>query len=166
MGATSIACPVPTLLMMIFPPSVLDGPWPDPTATWRGAPKSYADPRGCHQANPRRRFAVVARENAASFPDDALFTGGLGAPATWIRRPEQSVVGHGDRVRRGLAERFDDGVTLRLQGCDHVVGETMLDPHFIRQPLVVQAWGGDRGRDVHIVVDHIDDDLQHRRDDS
>src|ERR1700722_10220678 len=139
MGATSVAGLLPTLLMLNVSPERSYGPWPDPTAVLRGARKSYADPRCCHQ--PKPQCAVRT----------ALFAGGFGATAPRIGRPEQSVVGHGDRIGGGLAERFDDGMTLRLQGCDTIVREAALDPHFIGQPLVVQARGCDRGGHVHIV---------------
>src|ERR1700678_3804262 len=137
----------------MYPRSVLDGPWPDPTAALRGLRKSYADPRGCHQPNPKGAvrtalsflFEHDLRANAPClsrgkpvptphqvrgrlFPDHALFTGGFGTPRARIGRAEQSVVGHGDRIGRGLAHRFDDGVTLCLQGRDHIVGKTVLDP--------------------------------------
>ena len=42
----------------------------------------------------------------------------------------------------------------------------MFDPHFIRQPLMMQARGCDGGGDVHVVVEHVDDHLQHRGDDA
>ncbi len=47
-----------------------------------------------------------------------------------------------------------------------VVSKAALDPHFIRQPLMVQTGCIDRGGDVHAIIEHIDDHLEHRGDDA
>ena len=66
-----------------------------------------------------------------------------------------------------LAEVWPSGSTtvwpLARNAAMTFVGETVLDPDLVRQPLMVQARRGDRGGDVHVVVEHVDDHLQHRR---
>src|SRR6267143_5545534 len=72
----------------------------------------------------------------------------LRATGPRIGRAAQSIGRHRDRIGRGLAKRFDHAMALRPKGCKRVVGETALDPHFIRQPLMVQARCRHRGRDI------------------
>src|SRR5712691_342261 len=81
----------------------------------------------------------------------------LRATGTRIGGAEQPIRRHGDRIGRGLAERFDDAMAFGFQCRKRLVGETALDPNFIREPLMVQPRRRHRGRDVHAIVEHIDD---------
>ena len=69
-----------------------------------------------------------------------------------------------------LAEVWPIGSTTSMalgpQRGQRVLGKAALDPDLVRQPLMVQPRRGDRGGDIHVVVEHIDDHLQHRGDDA
>src|SRR3979411_519224 len=80
----------------------------------------------------------------------------LRATGPRIGSAEPSIRRHGDRIGGGLAKRFDHAMAFRPQGCKRVVGETALDPHFIRQPLMVQAGRRHPGRAVHAAVQPAD----------
>src|SRR5258705_11342309 len=66
-----------------------------------------------------------------------LFPGRLGATGARIRGAAQSGCRHGDRIGRGVAGRFDHAMAFGPQRGQRVVGETALDPHLIRQPLMM-----------------------------
>src|SRR5712671_4442928 len=85
---------------------------------------------------------------------------------TRIRGAEQSLLGYRDRIGRGQGERFDHAMAFGPQRSKRLVGETAFDPHLIRQPLMVHARRRHRGRDILAIIEHVDDDLQHRRDDA
>src|SRR6266481_8500347 len=85
---------------------------------------------------------------------------------TRIRGAEQSLLGYRYRIGRSQGERFDHAMAFGPQRSKRVVGETAFDPHLIRQPLMVHARRRHRGRDIHAIVEHVDDHLQHRRDDA
>src|SRR6267143_6029750 len=100
------------------------------------------------------------------FPPRAqvLLPGRFGATGTRIGGAEQSIWRHRDRIGRGLAERLDHPMALGAQGGQRLLGKTALDPHLIRQPLMMQARRRYRLGYIHAVIQHVDDHLQHRRD--
>src|SRR4030088_872798 len=86
----------------------------------------------------------------------ALLSRGIRATGTRIGGAEQSFVRHGDRIGRGLPHRLDNAMAFGPECGQRIIGETAFDPHFIRQPLVMQAGSRDRGGDIHAVVEHVD----------
>jgi len=71
-----------------------------------------------------------------------------------------------DRIGRGPPQWFDHAMALGPQRRQRLVGKAVLDPYLVRQPLMVQARRGHRGRDSHAVIERIDDHLHDRRDDA
>src|SRR5258705_1980474 len=82
---------------------------------------------------------VIAPSFAVSPADllQLLFRGCLGATGARIGCAAQSGRRHGDRIGRGVAGRFDHVMAFGPQRGQGVVGETALDPHLIRQPLMM-----------------------------
>ena len=84
-----------------------------------------------------------------------------------------------DRARRAgragvtaieLAEVWPSGSITLCPFCRSAAsisgGNAAFDAHVIRHPLMVHARRGHRGGDIHLVVDHVDDHLRHRRNDA
>src|ERR1700704_506146 len=61
------------------------------------------------------------------------------ATGTRIGGAEQSIWRYRDRIGRGLAERLEHPMAPGAQGGQRLLGKTALDPHLVRQPLMMQA---------------------------
>src|SRR5947208_30345 len=76
---------------------------------------------------------------------------------------KQAVRRHEDGIGRGIAHRLRDAMTPRAQARERLLGKPGFDLHLIRHPLVVQAGCCDGGRDIHTIIEHVDDYLQYGR---
>src|SRR5258708_11204358 len=63
-----------------------------------------------------------------------LLPGGLSATGTRIGGAEQSMIGHGDRIGRGVAERLNYLIPPGSQPGQYFFRETALDPYLVTQP--------------------------------
>src|SRR5882757_9032299 len=131
MGAVSIAFDGSAVLML-FPREIFSPAWLKPAAGLRGK-AIYPDVAGRAKAH--------------------LLPGRLRTSCPRIRRAEQAVGRHRDRIGRGIAEWLDELVAARFQVGQYVIRKTVLDSHLVRQPLMMQARRCDSGRDIHLVVD-------------
>jgi len=150
-------------------------------AGWRldGAAHA-ASPRNLLGRRRSRRFAAGRREVRQIYADRRCCHQAIrgSAPKQPTRRRRMRH-GYADRVHRTVhpASRRSNWprnsravrsryVPLRPQCRDDVVGETVLDPDFVGQPLMVQPRCRHRRGDIHMVIEHVDDHLQHRRNDA
>src|SRR5579864_8217023 len=96
-----------------------------------GRPPIYLTAHGSRRRLAKLTAALPAR--GANFRE-RLFAGRCRAAAPWVGGPQQSSVGHCDRIGRGPAQRFDHAMSFGSQRRQRVVGKAVLDPHLVRQP--------------------------------
>jgi outer membrane protein OmpA-like peptidoglycan-associated protein len=97
----------------------------------------------------------------------ALIPRRQGAWPPRVRRAEEgAILAPRYGMRRAHHRLHPHGVALAFQEADRVRADPFLDSQLVGQPLVVDARRDARLRDIHAVVDHVGDHLQHGGDDA
>src|ERR1700722_20974737 len=108
---------------------------------------------------PFRRQVVVRHDDAVSISRRQRTT------RLWTGGSDKTPPRHKDRIRRSWRLKNDNIVAARLQGGDQLLRQRRLDEDAIWHPLIMHPRRRNGVRDIHLVIDHIDQDLEHGADD-